>query len=244
MTVKFKKPTLMTEAETHYCPGCSHGIAHRLIAEVIEELGFSDRAILVGPIGCSVFIYKYLSLDAQMTAHGRAPAAATAVKRLLSDRLVFTYQGDGDLASIGLSEIMHAAARRENFTTIFINNGIYGMTGGQMAPTTLVGQKTTTSPEGRRAEQAGFPLDMSVIISNIAGAAYVARASLHDVKHILTAKKYIRTAFEHQLAGRGFSLVECLSICPTNWRLSPSDSLAWLTERMIPAFPLGVKKGA
>ncbi len=240
---KFKKPALLTDAEFHYCPGCTHGVAHRLVAEVLEELGMADKSILIGPIGCAVFIYKYFNLDCQAAAHGRAPAAATAVKRLLPDKLVFTYQGDGDLASIGLAEIMHAAARGENITTIFINNGIYGMTGGQMAPTTLVGQKTTTSVKGREAQRNGYPLDMSAVISNIAGAAYVARASLHDVKHVLTAKKYIRTAFEHQLAGRGFSMVECLSACPTNWGLNPVDSLAWLADRMVPAFPLGVMKG-
>ena len=242
MDIKFKKTSLLTDAEFHYCPGCSHGIAHRLVAEVIEELGFADKSIMIGPIGCAVFIYKYFNLDCQAAAHGRAPAVATAVKRLLPDKLVFTYQGDGDLASIGIAEIIHAAARSENITTVFINNGIYGMTGGQMAPTTLIGQKSTTTINGRDASQSGYPLDMSAIISTIAGAAYVTRVSLHDVKHIIEAKKHIRKAFEYQLEGRGFAMVECLSTCPTNWRLNPIDSIAWLKERIIPNYPLGVKK--
>ena len=239
---KFTRTKVLTEAEFHYCPGCTHGIAHRLVAETIEELGYEDKAIAVVPVGCAVFAYNFFNLDSQEAAHGRAPAVGTAIKRLLPDRIVFTYQGDGDLASIGAAEIIHAAARGENITTIFINNGIYGMTGGQMAPTTIIGQKSTTTPFGRQSGTSGYPLDMSAIISTIEGAAFVSRVSLHNVKHILEAKKMIRKAFTYQLEGKGFSFVECLSTCPTNWGLSPVDSMNWLADNMIPKYPLGTKK--
>ncbi len=242
MSIKFQKTACLTEAEFHYCPGCGHGIIHRLVAEVIDELGYGDKTVAVAPVGCAVLAYNYFNFDGIEAIHGRAPSVATAVKRLEPQLAVFTYQGDGDLASIGLAEIVHAAARGEKFTTIFVNNGIYGMTGGQMAPTTLVGQKSSTSQAGRQEAQAGQPLDIAAIMNTIAGAAYVARVSVHDVKHILDAKKKIKAAFECQLAGRGFSLVECLSTCPTNWGLSPAESMAWVRDRVIPVYPLMVKE--
>jgi len=223
----------------HYCPGCTHGIAHRLIAEVMDEMGIRERTIGVAPVGCSVFAYNYFDCDFVEAAHGRAPAMATGIKRLLPDRIVFTYQGDGDLASIGMGEIVHAAGRGENITVIFINNAIYGMTSGQMAPTTLPGQKTTSSPQGRDVETMGYPLRMAELLSNLDGAGYVVRRSLHDPKNIRMAKKAIRLAFETQLRGLGFSMVELLSTCSTNWGLSPIESLKWLEEHMIPYYPIG-----
>ncbi|MFN3307845.1 MAG: thiamine pyrophosphate-dependent enzyme [Anaerolineales bacterium] len=223
----------------HYCPGCTHGIAHRLIAEVMDEMGIRERAIGVAPVGCSVFAYNYFDCDFVEAAHGRAPAMATGIKRLLPDRVVFTYQGDGDLASIGMGEIVHAAGRGENISVFFINNAIYGMTSGQMAPTTLPGQKTTSSPRGRDVETMGYPLRMAELLSNLDGAGYVVRRSLHDPKNIRMAKKAIRLAFETQLRGLGFSMVELLSTCSTNWGLSPLESLKWLEEHMIPYYPIG-----
>ncbi len=236
--IVYARPKSLTDTPTHYCPGCTHGVAHRLIAEVLDEMELREKTIGVAPVGCSVFAYNYFDTDFVEAAHGRAPAMATGIKRVLPDRIVFTYQGDGDLASIGMAEIMHAAARGENITVIFINNAIYGMTGGQMAPTSLPGQKTTSSPTGRDVEQTGFPLHMAEILSTLDGAGYVVRRSLHDPKNIRMAKKAIRMAFETQTRGLGFSLVELLSTCPTNWGVTPLDALRWLEEHMIPVFPL------
>jgi len=235
----YSRPESMTNITTHYCPGCTHGIAHRLIAEVMDEMGIREKTIGVAPVGCSVFAYNYFNCDFVEAAHGRAPAMATGIKRVLPDRFIFTYQGDGDLASIGMAEIMHVAARGENITVIFINNAIYGMTGGQMAPTTLPGQKTTSSPSGRDVEQTGFPILMAELIANMEGTSYSVRRSLHDPKQIRKAKKAIRTAFEVQNLDLGFAMVELLSTCPTNWGLSPQESLQWVGEHMVPVFPLG-----
>ena len=235
----YTRPESLTEVHNHYCPGCTHGISHRLIAEVLDEMNIRETAIGVAPVGCSVFAYNYFNCDFVEAAHGRAPAMATGIKRVFPDKAVFTYQGDGDLASIGMGEIMHAAARGENITVIFINNAIYGMTGGQMAPTTLPGQKTTSSPTGRDVESAGYPIRMSEILSNMDGAGYIVRRSLHDPKNIRLAKKAIRTAFETQMQGLGFSMVELLSTCPTNWGITPVESLKWVEENMTPVFPLG-----
>ncbi|MCL5289538.1 MAG: thiamine pyrophosphate-dependent enzyme [Bacillota bacterium] len=240
--VMFKRPAALTDKQFHYCPGCTHGIIHRLVAEVIDEMGIRDHTVGVCPVGCSVFAYDYFNMDMFQAAHGRAPAVATGIKRTLPDRMVFTYQGDGDLASIGTAEIVHAAARGEKITTVFVNNAVYGMTGGQMAPTTLPGQKTTTTPKGREKEAAGLPVKISEMLSTLDGAVYVARVSVHDPKHITQAKKAIRKAFEVQQAGLGFSLVEVLSTCPTNWGLSPKESLKWLADNMLPYYPLGVYK--
>lgn len=242
MAVVFEKTNMLTDVPQHYCPGCTHGIAHRLLAECIEELGLQDKAIGVAPVGCAVFAYRYFNCDMQEAAHGRAPAVATGIKRVHPDNLVFTYQGDGDLASIGTAEIVHAAARGENITTIFINNAIYGMTGGQMAPTSLLGQVTTTSPYGRSVERNGTPIRMSEMLATLDGVAYVERASLHDVPNIIKAKRAIKKALQMQMAGKGFSMVELLSTCPTNWGMTPVASLEWLKENMIPYYPLGVKK--
>jgi 2-oxoglutarate ferredoxin oxidoreductase subunit beta len=233
------RPESLSDVFTHYCPGCTHGVAHRLIAEVIDEMGLADQTIGVAPVGCAVFAYNYYELDFAEAAHGRAPAMATGIKRLLPDRVVFTYQGDGDLAAIGTAEIVHAAARGENITTIFVNNAIYGMTGGQMAPTSLPGQKTTSSPLGRDVESTGMPLKISEMLAGLEGAAYIARRSLHNVREIIKAKKAIQTAFQAQLDGRGFSMVELLSTCPTNWHLTAADSMTWLEEHMLPYFELG-----
>lgn len=233
------RPIAFTETSTHYCPGCTHGIAHRLIAETLEEMGLVEKTIGVAPVGCSVFAYNYFDTDFVEAAHGRAPAMATGIKRVMPDKCVFTYQGDGDLASIGMAEIMHAAGRGENITVIFLNNAIYGMTGGQMAPTTLPGQKTTSSPNGRDVELQGFPLRMSEMIAKMDGASYVVRRSLHDPANIRKSKKAIRTAFETQMRGLGFSMVELLSTCPTNWGINPIDSLQWVEDHMIPVYPLG-----
>ena len=235
----YERPDTLVETTTHYCPGCTHGVAHRLIAEVIEEMGLRDRTIGVASVGCSVFAYNYFDFDFVQAPHGRAPAMATGVKRTLPDRVVLTYQGDGDLASIGMGEIVHAAARGENITVVFLNNANYGMTGGQMAPTTLPGQKTSTSPSGRDVETAGFPIRASELLSTLDGASYVVRRSLHDPKSIRLAKKALRTAFEVQIRGLGFSMVELLSICPTNWGMTPVDSLHWLESNMLPYYPVG-----
>jgi len=235
----YSRPESLTAVHNHYCPGCTHGIAHRLIAEVLDEMNIRDHTIGVAPVGCSVFAYNYFNCDFVEAAHGRAPAMATGIKRVLPDRVVFTYQGDGDLASIGMAEIMHAAARGENITVVFINNAIYGMTGGQMAPTTLPGQKTTSSPKGRDVEVAGYPIRMAEILANMDGAGYIVRRSLHDPKNIRMAKKAIHTAFETQIRGLGFSMVELLSTCPTNWGITPLESLTWLEDHMIPVYPLG-----
>ncbi len=239
MAIVFEKTKLLTDKEFHYCPGCTHGIIHRLVAEVLEELGVGERTIGVAPVGCAVFVYDYFNCDMQEAAHGRAPAVATGIKRTNPDSVVFTYQGDGDLASIGCAEIVHAAMRGEKITTIFVNNAIYGMTGGQMAPTTLVGQKATTAPLGRTEEHSGQPLKVSEMLATINNAAFVERVSVHDTKSIIAAKKAIKRAFETQIKGEGFSIVEVLSTCPTNWGKTPIESLKWLQENMIPYFPLG-----
>jgi 2-oxoglutarate ferredoxin oxidoreductase subunit beta len=238
-TPTYTRPVSLTETFTHYCPGCTHGVAHRLVAEVLDELGLREKTIGVAPVGCAVFAYNYFDVDFTEAAHGRAPAMATGIKRVRPENVVFTYQGDGDLAAIGLAEIMHVAARGENITTIFVNNAIYGMTGGQMAPTTLPGQKTSSSPCGRDVEVMGMPLKMAEIIAGLPGAAYVVRRSLHNPKEIIKAKKAVRRAFEVQLAGQGFALVELLSSCPTNWGISPVQSLKWIEEHMLPYYPLG-----
>ena len=243
MTVVFKKSNVMTDVPFHYCPGCTHGVAHRIVAECIEEMGLKERAVGVAPVGCAVFAYKYFDIDMYEAAHGRAPAVATGAKRVHPENLVFTYQGDGDLASIGAAEIVHAAARGENITAIFINNAIYGMTGGQMAPTTLVGQKTTTSPYGRDASHCGYPVRVSEMLATLEGSAHIERVSLHDVPNIIKAKKAVKKAFQAQMDKKGFSMVEMLSTCPTNWGLTPIEAMGWLKENMIPYYPLGVFKG-
>ena len=242
MAVVFEKPKMLRDVPLHYCPGCTHGIIHRLVAEALDELGGEGRTIGVAPVGCAVFAYNYFNCDMYEAAHGRAPAVATGIKRAQPDKIVFTYQGDGDLASIGAAEIVHAATRGEKITTIFVNNAIYGMTGGQMAPTTLLGQKSTTSPAGRSIERNGFPVRVSEMLATLDGPAYIERVSVHDVKSIMNAKKAIKKAFEYQLAGKGFSMVEVLSTCPTNWGMNPEEALNWLQENMIPQYPLGVKK--
>lgn len=235
----YSRPESLTNTPTTYCPGCTHGVAHRLIAEVLDEMGLREQTIGVAPVGCSVFAYNFFDCDFVEAAHGRAPAMATGIKRTLPDRIVFTYQGDGDLASIGMAEIMHVAARGENISVFFLNNAIYGMTGGQMAPTTLPGQKTTSSPNGRDVEQSGFPIRMAEVLATMDGTGYSVRRSLHDPRNIRLAKKAIRTAFETQRRGLGFSIVELLSTCPTNWGLTPNESLSWLEEHMLPVFPTG-----
>ncbi|MEA5002422.1 MAG: thiamine pyrophosphate-dependent enzyme [Christensenella sp.] len=242
MTKVFQKTKMLTDVPFHYCPGCTHGIIHRLVAECIEELGMEDKAVGVAPVGCAVFAYNYFNCDMMEAAHGRAPAVATGIKRTCPEDLVFTYQGDGDLASIGTAEIVHAAARGEKITTIFVNNAIYGMTGGQMAPTTLVGQVTTTSPYGRNAETQGLPVRMAEMLGTLDGAYYIERTSTHDVANVIKTKKAIKKAFEYQMQGKGFSMVEILSTCPTNWGLNPVEALDWLKENMIPQYPLGVTK--
>lgn len=238
-TLVYDRPESLADINTHYCPGCTHGIAHRLIAEVIDEMGLREKTIGVASVGCSVFAYNYFNCDFVQAPHGRAPAMATGVKRTLPDRTVFTYQGDGDLASIGMAEITHAAARGENITVFFLNNTNYGMTGGQMAPTTLPGQKTTTSVNGRDVESQGYPIRVAEFLSTLDGASYVVRRSLHDPKNIRLAKKAIRTAFEVQERGLGFSMVEMLSICPTNWGMKPIESLQWLSDKMVSYYPIG-----
>lgn len=235
----YERPETLSDTVTHYCPGCTHGTAHRLVAEVLDEMGLREQSIGVASVGCSVFSYNYFDMDFVEAAHGRAPAMATGVKRVFQDRIVFTYQGDGDLASIGMAEIMHAAARGENITVVFINNAIYGMTGGQMSPTTLPGMKTTSSPNGRDVEVAGYPIRMSEILATLDATSYVVRRSMHDPANIRKSKKALRTAFEVQKAGLGFSMVELLSSCPTNWKMTPNESLTFIKDRMVPAYPLG-----
>lgn len=239
MTVVFQRTTGLVEKETHYCPGCTHGIIHRLVAEVLEELGVLGKTIGVAPVGCSVLAYEYFNCDMHEAAHGRAPAVATGIKRVLPNNVVFTYQGDGDLASIGTAEIIHAAHRGEKITTIFVNNAIYGMTGGQMAPTTLIGQKATTAPYGRTEEHSGKPLRVAEMMATIDGAKFVERVAVDTPANVRKAKKAIKEAFELQLRGEGFGIVEVLSTCPTNWGMTPVDSLTWLKDNMIPYYPLG-----
>ncbi len=232
----------MTSVTTSYCPGCTHGIANRIIMEVVEELGMLGKTIGAAPIGCSVTCHQFMNVDMCESAHGRAPAVASGIRRVHPEKLVFTYQGDGDLASIGMAEIVHAAARGEKFSTFFINNGIYGMTGGQMAPTTLIGQRSTTSQDGRTREQAGMPIRMSELLATLDGPCYIERVALDSPAHIRQAKKAVRRAFEYQMQGLGFTFVEFLSTCPTNWGLTPSNAMTWLKENMIPYYPLGVYK--
>ena len=240
--VVFEKPKALTDVPLHYCPGCTHGIVHRLVAEAIDELGIEGITVGVAPVGCSVMAYDYFACDMIEAAHGRAPAVATGVKRALPENIVFTYQGDGDLASIGMAETVHAAARNENITIIFINNAIYGMTGGQMAPTSLPGQVTQTSPYGRDVTACGFPIKVSEMLSQVDGAEYIERVAVNNIKNIKAAKKAIKKAFQNQIDGKGFSLVEVISSCPTNWGMTPKKALEWIDEKMIPYYPLGVYK--
>ncbi len=239
MTVVYRRPEAMTEALTHYCPGCTHGIIHRLVAEVIDELGVRGRTIGVAPVGCAVFAYNYFDVDMVEAAHGRAPAMATGLKRTQPDKVVFTYQGDGDLAAIGTNEIIHAATRGENITVIFVNNAVYGMTSGQMAPTSLPGQVTTSSPFGRDVKMAGYPLRVAELIAMLPGVSYAVRRSTHNVREVNKTKKAVRTAFEAQLAGEGLALVEILSSCPTNNHTTAVEALKWIEEAMVPFYPLG-----
>lgn len=238
----FQKTSVLSDNILHYCPGCSHGIIHRLVAESIEELGIQSRTIAIAPVGCAVYSYDYFETDIYVAAHGRAPAVATGAKRADPEKIVFTYQGDGDLASIGCAEINHAAARGEKITTIFVNNAIYGMTGGQMAPTTLVGQKATTAPYGRDADHCGWPMRVSEMLSTHEGSYYIERVALDSTAHIRQAKKAIKKAFQYQLEGKGFCMVEVLSTCPTNWGKSPAEAMEWVKSDMIPYYPLGVYK--
>ncbi len=238
----FKRPKSLTPEKTIYCSGCGHGIAHRLIAEVVDELKIREKIIGVAPVGCAVLAYDYWNFDVTEAAHGRPPAVATGIKRVRPNRIVFTYQGDGDIAAIGTAEIIHAANRGENITVIFINNAVYGMTKGQMAPTTLLGQKTTTTREGRSPQLDGYPIKVCELLAVLEGVTYLERVALDSVPHILKAKQAIKKAFRNQVEKKGFSLVELLSSCPTNWGLSPQESLTWIKEKMIPFFPLGVIK--
>ncbi len=242
MATVFKKPEALTDAVFHYCPGCTHGIVHRLVAEVLDELGVRGKTVAVASVGCSVFSYNYFNCDAIQAAHGRAPAVATGVKRACPESIVFTYQGDGDLAAIGTAETVHSAARGENITVIFINNAIYGMTGGQMAPTSLPGQITQTSPYGRDVNSVGYPVKVCEMLSQVDGATYLERVAVNNVKNVKAAKQAIKKAFQNQIDGKGFSLVEVLSTCPTNWGLTPEKALTWLEENMLPYYPLGVYK--
>jgi len=243
MAVVFKKPHALTDVALHYCPGCTHGIVHRLVAEVIDELGIEGQTIGIAPVGCSVMAYDYFNCDMIEAAHGRAPAVATGVKRADPDNhIVFTYQGDGDLASIGMAETVHAAARNENITIIFINNAIYGMTGGQMAPTSLPGQVTQTSPYGRDVNLCGYPVKVCEMLSELDGPEYLERVTVNSVPHIRQAKKAIKKAFQNQIDKKGFSLIEVISSCPTNWGMTPEKALQWIEDAMIPYYPLGVYK--
>ena len=242
MAIVYEKSKALTDKELHYCPGCHHGIVHKLIAETLEELNLTDEVIAVCPVGCSVFAGNYFNFDTQEAAHGRAPAVATGIKRTQPTQPVFTYQGDGDLASIGCAEIVHAAMRGEKITTIFINNAIYGMTGGQMAPTTLIGQKATTAPKGRTKEQAGMPIRMAEMLSTLDGCVYAERVCVTDIPHLNKAKKAIKKAFEKQMAGEGFTFIEVLSTCPTNWGMTALKANEWLKNEMAAYYPLGVIK--
>ena len=240
--VVFEKPKALTDNQLHYCPGCTHGIIHRLVAEALDELGIEGKTVGIASVGCSVFTYNYFNCDMVQAAHGRAPAVATGVKRANPENIVFTYQGDGDLAAIGTAETVHAAARGENITVIFVNNAIYGMTGGQMAPTSLPGHVTQTSPYGRDTASVGFPIRVSEMLSTLEAPAYIERVAVNSVKCVKDAKKAIKKAFQCQLEGKGFSLVEVLSTCPTNWGMTPDKSMQWLEENMKPYYPLGVFK--
>jgi len=240
--IVFEKPKALTDAPLHYCPGCTHGIIHRLVAEAIDSLDIAGRTIGVASVGCSVFAYNYFNCDMVQAAHGRAPAVATGVKRADPGKIVFTYQGDGDLASIGTAETVHSAARGENITVIFVNNAIYGMTGGQMAPTSLPGQVTQTSPYGRDVNTVGYPVRICELLATLDGTGYVERVAVNSVKNVRNAKKAIEKAFRNQVEGKGFSLIEVISTCPTNWGKTPQDALKWVETDMIPYYPLGVYK--
>ncbi|MBO5223135.1 MAG: 2-oxoglutarate oxidoreductase [Clostridia bacterium] len=238
----FDKPKALTDAPLHYCPGCTHGIIHRLVAEAIDELGIEGKTVGVAPVGCAVMAYDYFACDMVEAAHGRAPAVATGLKRAMPENIIFTYQGDGDLASIGMAETVHAATRNENITIIFVNNAIYGMTGGQMAPTSLPGQVTQTSPYGRDVKTAGYPIKVSEMLSALDAPYYIERVAVNNVKNVRNAKKAILKAFKNQVEGKGFSLIEIVSTCPTNWGMTPSQALEWVDTNMIPYYPLGVYK--
>ncbi len=242
MAVVFEKPKALADVPFHYCPGCTHGIVHRLVAEVIDELGIEGNTVGVASVGCSVFSYNYFNCDMVQAAHGRAPAVATGLKRAIPDNVVFTYQGDGDLAAIGMAETVHAATRGENITVIFINNAIYGMTGGQMAPTSLPGQITQTSPYGRDVKTAGYPIRVCELLSTLSGTALAQRVTVDTVAHVREAKKAIKKGFENQINKKGYSIIEVVSACPTNWGLSPEEAIKWLQDNMLPYYPLGVYK--
>jgi len=242
----FVKPVSLTGKQWHYCPGCGHGIIHRLVAECMDELDIREKTIGICPVGCGVLAYEYFNCDMLEAAHGRAPAVGTGLKRVLKDRIIFTYQGDGDLASIGMAEIVHAASRGEKISVFFINNTVYGMTGGQMAPTTLLGQVTTTSPYGRDKDREGYPIRIAEMLAPFEGTAYVSRVAINTPANVARAKKAVKKAFETQMQGLGFSLVEILSTCPTNWGMGPVEAMKWLESNMIPYYPLGdlkVKEG-
>ncbi len=242
MAVVFEKPKALSDVPFHYCPGCTHGIVHRLVAEVLDELGVEGQTVGVASVGCSVFSYNYFNCDMVQAAHGRAPAVATGIKRALPENVVFTYQGDGDLAAIGMAETVHAATRGENITVIFINNAIYGMTGGQMAPTSLPGQITQTTPYGRDTQTAGHPIRVCELLSTLSGTALAQRVTVDSVKNVNIAKKAIKKGFENQINKRGYSIIEVVSTCPTNWGLSPDEAMNWLRDKMLPYYPLGVYK--
>lgn len=241
MTV-FERPKSLADVPLHYCPGCTHGIIHRLVAEAIDELGIEGRTIGVAPVGCAVMAYDYFTCDMVEAAHGRAPAVATGLKRALPENIIFTYQGDGDLASIGMAETVHSATRNENIAVIFVNNAIYGMTGGQMAPTSLLGQVTQTSPYGRDVKTAGFPIKVCELLATLDGPEYIERVAVNNVKNVKNAKKAILKAFKNQVEGKGFSLIEVVSSCPTNWGMTPTAALEWVENKMLPYYPLGVYK--
>jgi 2-oxoglutarate ferredoxin oxidoreductase subunit beta len=241
-TVVFKRPESLLPVITHYCPGCTHGVIHRMLAEILDELGVRERTVGIAPVGCSVLAYNYFNTDMHEASHGRAPAVATGIKRAREDLIVFTYQGDGDLASIGMAEIIHCANRGEKVTVVFVNNAIYGMTGGQMAPTTMPGQVATTCPLGRDVEQAGHPIRIAELVSTLRTPSFVARASVHTPHHSVTAKEMLRRAFTYQVEGTCFTLVEMLSTCPTNWGIPPAEATQWLEQNMMPYYPLGVFK--
>lgn len=240
--IVFDKPKCLKDAPMHYCPGCAHGLVHRIVAQVIDELGIQDKTIGIAPVGCAVFAYNYLDVDMVEAAHGRAPAVATGIKRADPSRIVFSYQGDGDLASIGMTETVHAAARGENITVVFINNAIYGMTGGQMAPTSLPGQVTQTSPYGRDVNTVGYPVRVCELLATLEAPCYIERVAVNNVKNVRKAEKAIRKAFRNQTEGKGYSFVEVVAACPTNWKMKPVDANKWVDQAMIPYYPLGVFK--
>lgn len=238
----FKRPEGLKDVPFRFCPGCGHSLVHRIVAECIDKLAIRERVIGIAPVGCAVFAYDYFNFDVIEVAHGRPPAAATGLKRVMPDRIIFSYQGDGDLAAIGTAEIIHAANRGENLTVFFVNNATYGMTGGQMAPTTLIGQKTTTTPRGREVKTSGYPLRISELLATIEGASFIARTSVDSIKNLMATKKAVEKAFRYQIEGNGFSLVEILSPCPTDWGMSTEESIDWMRTEMMAVFPLGTLK--